>query len=687
MAREASTVDGTSDHHFAGTLPSVLVRRIRRTHGEEGLMELLARSGSTRTVAYLDDLTNWIAYDEAMALFAAAAELTGDTQIARRVGEETIAQHAGTPVATLMRSLGSPEEIYRQITQAGSKFTTASVLEAMLVEPGRAVIREQAAPGFERAIAHCDWSKGMMSQPTCLFGLPPAAVTETTCQARGDDACLYEVTWDAGLAAKHADPAEHLTVLEAQLSAMTERLDSLYATAADLIADGEIDSVLARITERAATAVRAPRYLLALRAGDDPEVRCHHSGFAEPEAEAMALRLLDSPVEDLPSTWLVAEVSSHRQSYGRLVAMGDSGFFAQERYLLELYARYAANALDGATALDEAQRGHREAHSLLGLARALAVAHTSDEVAARLVDTVPAIVDADRVAVWLWDDRARAVTCRASSGVEWPATSEMRISPRDTPYLAALIDDPQPGPMFFDPSTDDALVRAQLEAQGGLALIVAPIVGRGEFLGVLTVTVTSDPERLRPRRDLIDLLSGVVAQAAGALQTARLMDQVTYQARHDDLTGLANRVAFSESMELALARGDQVGETVALLFVDLDGFKEVNDAWGHHVGDDVLREVGRRLVATVRSTDTVARLGGDEFGIVLAGVQDPSEIDRAADRVLGSFDWPFGAAGGDLMLSASVGRAAWPADAGEVEALIRLADADMYRAKRRPATR
>jgi predicted hydrocarbon binding protein len=244
----------SGDHHFACTLSSVLVRRIRRTMGEEGLMELLARSGSQRTVAYLDDLTNWISYDEAMALFAAAAEITGDPQIARRVGEETIAQHAGTPVATLMRSLGSPDEIYRQITQAGSKFTTASVLDAIEVAPGRAVIREQAAPGFERTIPHCDWAKGLMSQPTCLFGLPPATVEETTCQARGDDACVYEITWDAGLAAKTADPAEHLVVLESQLSAMTERLDSVYATATDLIADSDLDSVLVRITERAATA-------------------------------------------------------------------------------------------------------------------------------------------------------------------------------------------------------------------------------------------------------------------------------------------------------------------------------------------------------------------------------------------------------------------------------------------------
>src|SRR3954454_24418747 len=337
------------NHDFACTLSSVLVRRMRRTLGEEGLNELLKRAGSTRTIAYLDDLTNWISYDEAMNLFGAAEELTGDKQVARHVGEETVAQHAGTPVATLMRSLGSPEAIYGAMAQAGSKFTTASVLYAVEVEPGRAVIRERAAEGFTRTIAHCDWAKGLMSQPTCLFGLPPATVEESTCQARGDDECLYEITWDADMAAKTADPAEHVVVLESQLSALTERLDSVYATATDLIADSDLDSVLVRIMERAATAVRAPRYLPPPRGKDNSDMRCHQSGFDPAEASRIAERVLAERLEDLPATWLGADVSSHRRAYGRLVAMGDTKFFPQERYLLELYARYAASALDGAT--------------------------------------------------------------------------------------------------------------------------------------------------------------------------------------------------------------------------------------------------------------------------------------------------------------------------------------------------
>jgi diguanylate cyclase (GGDEF)-like protein len=157
-----------------------------------------------------------------------------------------------------------------------------------------------------------------------------------------------------------------------------------------------------------------------------------------------------------------------------------------------------------------------------------------------------------------------------------------------------------------------------------------------------------------------------------------LQGELVHQANHDPLTSLANRVLFVERTEQALA----AGRTVAVMFVDLDDFKGVNDGWGHHAGDDVLCEVARRLLTTVRASDTVARLGGDEFAIVLSGVEDESIVDAAAERVQRSFDEPFLIGGEPIGIGASVGRAVWPDDAAELEALMRHADAEMYRAKR-----
>jgi diguanylate cyclase (GGDEF)-like protein len=650
--------------------------------GENGLNKLLEMAGSKRTIAYLDDVTNWISVDESLALFKAAAELTGDAQIARRVGEEAVGQHAGTPVATLLRSLGSPEEVYRQMTLAASKFTTITDLEPLTVEPGHAVIRSRVHDGFVRTRENCDWAQGLLSQPTVLFGLPPATVEETTCQARGEDCCTYEVTWDAELAAERSDPVEHIAALESQLSAMTERLESVYATATDMIADTDLDSVLARIAARAGTAVRAPRFLLAVRPHEESDLRCHHSGFEEDEAQRLAAQLLDTAAGELPSTWLVADVSSERRAYGRLVAMSDSNFFPQERYLLELYARYAASALDGATALDEARRGHEEAEALLELARSLAEAATSDDVARRLADAVPAVVDCDRVSVWAWDEKSAALRCLATSGFA-PAEGELtEIAADQTPSIPNQLAAPNTEPIFYDRDSDDAFVRDVLESYGMSALVVAPIVARGEYLGSLSVLVADDPSRLAPSRDLRDRLSGVVAQAASALQTARLIERMRHQASHDGLTGLANRGLFTERMEQAMAAAERSGRPVGLFFVDLDCFKAVNDEWGHDVGDELLRQVAERLVATVRAGDTVARLGGDEFAIILSDVSGADEVDAAASRVERAFGDPFVIGEHPLTIGASVGRAIWPEHAPEIESLMRHADTEMYRAKR-----
>jgi diguanylate cyclase (GGDEF)-like protein len=362
-----------------------------------------------------------------------------------------------------------------------------------------------------------------------------------------------------------------------------------------------------------------------------------------------------------------------------------SQFFPEERQLWDLYARYAASALDGATALADAERRHNEARALLGLARALAAAGTSEEVAARLAEAVPVVVDCDRVGVFLWHEDEQELAFAASWGdaaVSDDDFSDLRIRPSDTPVLAELTEDPSPAPLFFAQDSPDRFVRRIMQRFAALSLIAVPIVAHGNLLGMLTTAVHSRPERLDPRQDLLDRLSGVAAHAASALENGRLIDHVTHQARHDGLTGLANRAYFAEQMESALDRARAGDAPLGLFFVDLDEFKAVNDERGHDVGDELLCQVASRLLDTVRATDTVARLGGDEFAIVLSDVSSKAEIDAAAERVAASFEEPFAVGGEDLHVGASIGRAIWPEDAAEVEALMRHADASMYRAKR-----
>jgi diguanylate cyclase (GGDEF)-like protein/PAS domain S-box-containing protein len=157
--------------------------------------------------------------------------------------------------------------------------------------------------------------------------------------------------------------------------------------------------------------------------------------------------------------------------------------------------------------------------------------------------------------------------------------------------------------------------------------------------------------------------------------------RVAHMAHHDPLTDLANRVLFRERLSAALARAERTNSNVAVLCVDLDRFKEVNDTLGHPVGDALLAAVAERLRACVRSSDTVSRFGGDEFAIVQDCVSDPTEVSALAARLLERLNRPYRIDGHDVVVSASIGVAVAPTDASNGDALLKNADIALYRAK------
>lgn len=164
----------------------------------------------------------------------------------------------------------------------------------------------------------------------------------------------------------------------------------------------------------------------------------------------------------------------------------------------------------------------------------------------------------------------------------------------------------------------------------------------------------------------------------------RVEHELRYLANYDTLTGLPNRTLLGERLAHAIARARRQGSRVAVLFLDLDRFKHVNDSLGHAVGDRLLRAAGERLRQITGERDTVARLGGDEFTLVLEDVRDLSEVERTAERVLDAFREPLTLDGGqDVVISPSIGIALYP-EHGDVPAdLLKCADAAMYQAKER----
>ncbi|MCB2226844.1 MAG: EAL domain-containing protein [Desulfarculaceae bacterium] len=158
-------------------------------------------------------------------------------------------------------------------------------------------------------------------------------------------------------------------------------------------------------------------------------------------------------------------------------------------------------------------------------------------------------------------------------------------------------------------------------------------------------------------------------------------EKITYLAYHDALTGLPNRRLFNDRLEKAIASSARKDQRLALLFLDLDNFKHVNDGLGHAAGDELLRETSARLADTVRDEDTVARLGGDEFIVLLMGIREPEYAGVVAQRVLDAMARPFSLRGREFFLSASVGITLFPDDGREAETLMANADMAMYRAK------
>ncbi|MFD2365752.1 EAL domain-containing protein [Pseudoduganella sp. GCM10020061] len=160
-------------------------------------------------------------------------------------------------------------------------------------------------------------------------------------------------------------------------------------------------------------------------------------------------------------------------------------------------------------------------------------------------------------------------------------------------------------------------------------------------------------------------------------------EQLDHMAHHDPLTQLPNRLLFHDRLQHALQRASRDQEQLALLFIDLDRFKNVNDTLGHHTGDELLKQVARALTGKLREGDTLARLGGDEFIVLLEDVAGAGGAAHVAEKLVALFEQPFMVSGYELFVTASVGIAMYPNDAGDLNMLIRNADVAMYQAKAR----
>ena len=187
--------------------------------------------------------------------------------------------------------------------------------------------------------------------------------------------------------------------------------------------------------------------------------------------------------------------------------------------------------------------------------------------------------------------------------------------------------------------------------------------------------------RYSPLRDEAGVVKGAIGVAIDVTERKQSEDRLAYLANYDPLTGLPNRFLFRDRLTHAMHAADRQHNRVALLFVDLDNFKNINDSLGHAAGDELLEQVAGRLGAVVRSTDTVSRLGGDEFTVILENIAHDEEAVRVAAHVLEQSVRPYVLGAREVYVTSSVGIAMYPQDGDSVDLLLMNSDAAMYRAK------
>ncbi|OGI40288.1 MAG: hypothetical protein A2V91_07095, partial [Candidatus Muproteobacteria bacterium RBG_16_64_10] len=216
--------------------------------------------------------------------------------------------------------------------------------------------------------------------------------------------------------------------------------------------------------------------------------------------------------------------------------------------------------------------------------------------------------------------------------------------------------------------------------------LLAPLQrGEQEVLSLVTSHRRKDgslyPVEIRLQLSRAESPPVFVAIVQDITERRQAEERLSYLAYYDTLTGLPNRPRLLERLQQAMVDAERVNRLVAVMFLDLDRFKVINDTLGHHVGDALLKGVAKRLQACVRPGDVIARLGGDEFTVVLANVAHMDDVARVAHKILDSFVQPFRVDGRDLFTTTSIGITIFPFDVHDAEGLLKNADAAMYHAK------
>ena len=409
-------------------------------------------------------------------------------------------------------------------------------------------------------------------------------------------------------------------------------------------------------------------------------------------------RVVSVKLEDTDSGWLLVARSGDQQftpqemnllnGMARVLVLSLRAvrMLANERALRE---RSEHQARENSTLLRELQERQALLERLTKIQRSIVRRTVLRDVLDAIVDGARELIGDEIVALHLRDPTAEDwLVTVASRGMSEDAAERTR---RTRVGVGAAGQSVASGELIVIERYGQAEdVHEVFQSDGVEAAMAAPVHENGRVVGSLGIgTVRAGRSYAATEREV---LLAFAEHASLALTDARNFDDALHQAFHDPLTDLSNRALFLDRLDQARARVERNGLPLAVLFIDLDNFKRVNDSLGHGAGDKVLIETARRLGACIRPSDTVARFGGDEFAVLLEDLDRADDAARVARRIMGSLEAPFTVAGKEMTITASIGIAANTHNGdpdqgpdrgarGGDDDLLRNADLALYRAK------
>jgi diguanylate cyclase (GGDEF)-like protein/PAS domain S-box-containing protein len=310
-----------------------------------------------------------------------------------------------------------------------------------------------------------------------------------------------------------------------------------------------------------------------------------------------------------------------------------------------------------------------------------------DQALKEMLEVACTTLRLDRASYWRMVADGSAIHCELvhrADGAADPAPAAGMLDAADHPaYFSAIVANEivAAEDAASHPATR-SLAPVYLRPLDIAATLDAPVWLDGRVVGMVCCEVTRGTRAWQPEE--IDFASGIATMIALALEASQRRGaeaQLMRLAHYDSLTGLPNRNLLGDRLRQALVYASRHRTRVALMFLDLDRFKNVNDSLGHYVGDQILKEVAARLTRTLRAGDTVARLGGDEFVVVLQEVSDPADAATVAQNLLRELGPPYVVEGRELHLSGSAGITLYPDDGRDADVLMKNADVAMYHVK------